>query len=154
MTQPIQPITKNLWWVIPQKLAGVRKPTADELSDLKTVGIGAIVSVLADRANLDLYNRANIPHLWLPIQEASAPSREQMQQLQDFVELNIRQGLAVAVHCTGGIHRAGTMLAAYLIWHGSTYDDAMQTIQSANPTVELELAQISFLQELAAKIRS
>ena len=146
-----QPISENLWWVIPGKLAGVRKPTPDELSELKTAGIGGIVSVLADRSNLDLYDRSGTPHLWLPIQEASAPSRAQIQKLQDFVDLNHRQGLAVAVHCTGGIHRAGTMLAADLIWHGSTYDDAMQTIQSANPNVHLELAQISFLQELAAK---
>ena len=149
-----QPISENLWWVIPGKLAGVRKPTSDELSELQTAGISAIVSVLADRANLDLYDRSNIPHLWLPIQEASAPSRSQMQQLQDFVDLSNHQGLAVAVHCTGGIHRAGTMLAAYLIWNGSTYDEAMQRIQRANSDVELELAQISFLQELAAKTRS
>ena len=146
-----QPISENLWWVIPGKLAGVRKPTPDELSELATAGIGAIVSVLADRSNLDLYDRSGIPHLWLPIQEASAPSRAQMQKLQDFIDLNHRQGLAVAIHCTGGIHRAGTMLAAYLIWNGSTYDDAMQTIQRANSDVELELAQISFLQDLAAK---
>ena len=66
-----QPISENLWWVIPGKLAGVRKPTPDELSELTTAGIGAIVSVLADRSNLDLYDRSGIPHLWLPIQEAS-----------------------------------------------------------------------------------
>jgi hypothetical protein len=28
---PIQPIAENLWWVIPGKLAGVRKPTILEL---------------------------------------------------------------------------------------------------------------------------
>ncbi len=38
-----QPIKENLWWVIPGKLAGVRKPIAEELTDLQTAGIGAIV---------------------------------------------------------------------------------------------------------------
>ena len=41
-----QPVTENLWWVIPEKLAGVRKPTAPELAELQAAGVGAIVSVL------------------------------------------------------------------------------------------------------------
>jgi len=35
--QPIQPIAENLWWMIPGKLAGVRKPTAEELTELQKV---------------------------------------------------------------------------------------------------------------------
>lgn len=42
----IQPIEENVWWVIPAKLAGVRKPLAEELikvlaneSRLKLVGL-------------------------------------------------------------------------------------------------------------------
>ncbi len=42
MEQPIQPIQENLWWVIPGKLAGVRKPMAEELTELMAAGIGAI----------------------------------------------------------------------------------------------------------------
>ncbi len=44
----IQPIEENVWWVIPAKLAGVRKPLAEEFINLQTVGIGAIVSVFHD----------------------------------------------------------------------------------------------------------
>lgn len=40
-----QPISENLWWVIPEKLAGVRKPMPEELTELQAVGIRAIVSV-------------------------------------------------------------------------------------------------------------
>jgi atypical dual specificity phosphatase len=149
MEQPIQPISENLWWVIPGKLAGLRKPTSDDLTELFAAGIGAIVSVLDDQSNLEKYQHANIPYLWLPIQAGSSPSREQIQQLQTFVDQQNRQGLAVAVHCTGGIHRAGTMLASYLICSGLSYNDAMQIIQKANSSVELEEAQSSFLQELA-----
>jgi len=38
-----QPIVENIWWVIPGKLAGMRKPTADEMVEIKAAGIGAIV---------------------------------------------------------------------------------------------------------------
>jgi protein-tyrosine phosphatase len=41
------------------------------------------------------------------------------------------------------------MLAAYLICTGLSYEDALETIQRANSAVELEIAQLSFLQELA-----
>lgn len=147
--QTIQPIKENLWWVIPDKLAGVRKPMAEELTALQTAGVGAIVSVMDDPSNLDLYEQANIPYLWLPTKGGTAPSREQIQELQDFVESQNRLGHAVAIHCTSGRRRTGTMLASYLIHAGSSYDLAIQIVQKANPDVELREAQSTFLRKLA-----
>lgn len=43
--QSIESIAENLWWVIPGKLAGVRKPLPEELTELQATGIGAVVSV-------------------------------------------------------------------------------------------------------------
>ena len=149
MEQATRPIVENLWWVIPGKLAGVRKPTAAELKELQAVGIGAIVSVVHDRSNLELYDRENMPHLWLPIQIASSPSRAQVAELIDFVERHHRQGMGTAIHCTGGLHRTGTMLAAYLILNGAAVEDAIETIATANPQAVLELAQTVFLHSLA-----
>jgi atypical dual specificity phosphatase len=144
-----QSISENLWWVIPGKLAGVRQPLPAELSELKTAGIGAIVSVLADRANLDLYQTAGIPHLWLPVQGGMAPNREQVREFQSFVEQQNQLGQGVAVHCTGGRHRTGTMLAAYLISMGSSYQSSLQTTIDANPEAELEPTQKIFLRSFA-----
>lgn len=149
--QQVQPILKNLWWVIPGQLAGVRKPTAEELSTLQSVGIGAIVSVMDDASNLDLYEQANIPHLWLPTKGGTAPTHEQIQQLQTFVDNQNHLGYGVAIHCTSGKRRTGTMLASYLIQAGSSYDNAILTILNANPNVELREAQTAFLQKLAEK---
>ena len=144
-----QPISENLWWVIPDKLAGVRKPTAEEIAELKSAGVGAIVSVMDDPSNLDLYEQAGMPHRWLPTKGGTAPTQEQIQELQDFVDQQNQLGNAVAIHCTSGNRRTGTMLAAYLISTGSSYDSAMQMIQTANPNAELREAQTTFLQELA-----
>lgn len=151
MEQLIQPIKDNLWWVVPGKLAGVRKPKAEEVNELAAAGIGAIVSVMDDPENLDLYQHSNIPHLWLPIKGGTVPSREQIQELQAFVDSQNRLGHAVAIHCTGGRRRTGTVLASYLINAGLSYKQAMQMIQYANPQVELRSAQIAFLQELAGE---
>jgi atypical dual specificity phosphatase len=122
------PISENLWWVIPGKLAGVRKPAAAEIDELKAAGIHAIVSIMDDPANLDLYQQSDIPYLWLPIKGGTAPDREQVQQLQDFVDRH--QG--VAVHCTSGRRRTGTMLAAYLIGTGLSADEALKLVLKAN----------------------
>lgn len=147
--QAIQPIKENLWWVIPGKLAGVRKPMAEELTELIAAGVGAIVSVMDDPSNLDLYQQVNIPHLWLPTKGGTAPSREQIQELENFVDSQNRLERTVAVHCTSGRRRTGTMLASYLISVGLSYEEAMQTIQNANPDVDLREAQTTFLRELA-----
>ena len=147
----IQPIEENVWWVIPAKLAGVRKPLAEELINLQTVGIGAIVSVFHDASNLDLYQQLGIPHLWIPIEIDAAPSQEQIQKFQDFVDHQNRLDHAVAVHCSTGKHRTGTILASYLINAGSFYEEAMRTILAANPGIELPKTQAVFLQKLAQK---
>lgn len=130
-------------------MAGVRKPTADELRDLQAAGIGAIVSVLDDPSNLDVYEQLDIPFRWLPIQGGTPPSRDQIQELAHFVDEQDRQSRSVAVHCINGLRRTGTMLAAYLIHVGSTYEAAMRTIELANPQVELRSAQTDFLRFLA-----
>lgn len=144
-----QSIKDNLWWVVPGKLAGVRKPMLEEIIELKAAGVGAIVSVMDDPSNLDLYEQAAIPYCWLPTERGTAPRLEQIQELQNFVDQQNQRGHAVAVHCTNGNRRTGTMLAAYLIRVGLPYDDALQVIQAANPKAELRKSQLDFLRDLA-----
>lgn len=145
----LQSILENLWWVVPDRLAGVRKPLAEELPQLRAAGIGAIVSVMDDPSNLDLYQQADLPYLWLPTKGGTAPSLEQIQELQAFVKAQTQLSYAVAVHCTSGRRRTGTLLAAYLIQSGLDYPDALQVILIANPNVELRAAQTDFLKALA-----
>jgi atypical dual specificity phosphatase len=143
-----QSISENLWWVIPSKLGGVRKPTEIEMSVLQSEGIGGIVSVMDDPSNLDMYERLGIPHLWLPVKGGTAPTVEQIASLRQFVEQQNNRGHSVAVHCTSGRRRTGTFLAAYLIAIGKTYEEALKIIYDAKPDVELREAQTDFLKEL------
>lgn len=147
--QPKQLIEENLWWVIPGRLAGVRKPTDEELVGLKNAGVGAISSVFHDSSNLNLYQQTGIPSIWLPIEIDSVPSQAQLQDFQNFVDHQNQLGHAVAVHCSTGRHRTGTILAAYLIRTGSSYEHAIKTILTANPNIELPESQSNFLQTLA-----
>jgi atypical dual specificity phosphatase len=143
-----QSIAENLWWIIPDKLGGVRKPTAEELPDLLAAGVGAIVSVMDDPANLDLYERLGIPYLWLPVKGGTAPTREQIAELSTFVAAQNAHGVGVALHCTSGRRRIGTFLVAYLIVSGQSYEAALQTVLAVNPDIELREAQLDFLRGL------
>jgi atypical dual specificity phosphatase len=144
----VQPLAQSLWWVIPGTLAGVRKPEVAELEQLKALGVAAIVSVMDDPSNLDAYAQAGIPYRWLPTKGGTAPSLEQLQALKTFVTEQQQLGHGVAVHCSSGRKRTGTMIAAYLIQTGLTYEAALQIIHQANPAVELRAAQTTFLQTL------
>jgi atypical dual specificity phosphatase len=144
----MEPIADNIWWVIPHKLAGMRMPIEAEIAVLKSLGISAIASVMDDPTNLELYRDTGVAYLWLPTRGGTAPTVQQVDSFQEFVDDQNSLGHAVAVHCTSGRRRTGTMLAAYLIKAGFSYDEAIHTIYRTNPTVELRDAQTAFLHNL------
>jgi len=144
-----QPINENLWWVISKKVGGVRKPTEEEIPILKESGVGAIVSVMDDPSNLDIYQSLDLPYLWLPVKGGTAPTVEQIHTLKDFIDSQNNLGHGVVIHCTSGRRRTGTFLAAYLISIGKSYDESLAIVQNANPDVELRDAQATFLKELS-----
>ncbi|NEQ53030.1 MAG: protein phosphatase [Leptolyngbya sp. SIO3F4] len=143
------PLPAIPWWIIPERLAGSHKPTAEELTALKEKGIGAIVSVLSDDSNLDLYEQNNIPHIWVPIMGGTAPSLEQIDQIKTFVDSQNQLGNAVAIHCSGGRRRTGTVLAALLIKQGDSYEKALNIILTVNPYIDFRETQINFLKSLS-----
>jgi len=146
-----QTLQESIWWIIPGQLAGMRKPAANELEALKAEGIGAIVSVMDDPSNLDLYAAAQIPYRWLPTTGGQAPTQEQIDEFCQFVDAQHQAGIAVAVHCSSGRRRTATFLGAYLIWQGFSYEEAIAAIAQANAAVEMRTAQLDFLKAIAER---
>lgn len=140
--------TISPWWVIPEHLAGLRKPEAADLGRLRKKGISAIVSLLSDDSNLDLYQQNNIPHIWVPVLGGTAPSLEQLNQIKTFVDDQNHLGNAVAVHCFSGRRRTGTVLAALLIRQGNSYEKALNILLTINPDIDFREKQITFLKNL------
>lgn len=137
-----------LWWVIPGNLAGMPRPPLEDLPLLYQTGLRGIVSVMDEPSGVLEYQKAGFAALWLPIIGGKAPTVEQVQQFVTFAEPIITQNQPVAVHCTSGNRRTGTLLAAYLIATGEIPDQAIERIQQARPTAELREPQIQFLHEL------
>lgn len=144
-----QPHISKLWWVLPHKLAGMPKPQADDLSPLHKADIRAIISLLEDPTGFERYASNGFESLWLPVADDGVPTSEQVAQLVSFIDMQFSQNRAVAIHCKGGKGRTGTLLAAYLISKGASYDEAMNKIDSAQPNAIRKSFQKVFLEELA-----
>jgi protein-tyrosine phosphatase len=142
-------IKDDVYWVIEDRILGVRKPTTfEEVEELKRLNVSGIISLLDDTENHDLYTEAKIDFEWIPVKGGSVPSREQILNSLQFVQDKWSNNEAVAVHCTGGRKRTGTMIIAILILNGEKFEAAMEKLRSANPEVNLNEGQIDFLKNL------
>lgn len=86
---------------------------------------------------------ANYCHV--PVVDDDAPSIEQLWRGVQFIRDAIAAGGKVYIHCAGGIGRAPTMAAAYLISEGMTLDHAILTIQKVRPFIQIMPVQMQQL---------
>jgi hypothetical protein len=73
----------------------------------------------------------------LPTIDDDAPTIEHLQQGAAFMQRVIADGGQVYVHCAGGVGRAPTMAAAYLITQGYSLDDAVALIKKTRPFIRI-----------------
>ena len=143
---PSSNIADFVWWVIPGKLLGVRKPdTEAEVSYLKSIGVGGIITLLDDEENHKLYEVTDTDFLWTPMKGGTAPDVEQVKEASEFISDINSKGKAVAIHCNNGRKRTGTMLAAQLVSQGMNGDQAISKIQELNQEAQLNDLQKDFL---------
>jgi len=86
----------------------------------------------------------------LPTVDDDSPSPEHLQKGVDFIAGVVREGGKVYIHCKGGIGRAPTMAAAYLIGQGMNVEAAVALIKQARPFINLTPPQLEALQRYAA----
>lgn len=138
-----------VWWLVPEKLAGMSRPPLEDLPQLYQAGMRGIVSVMDEPSGIEEYKEAGFQALWLPITGGKPPTIDQVKQFVQFAKPLIEDNRPVVVHCTSGNRRTGTLLAAYLVAEGENPKKAIALVQQARPTAELRDAQKQFLHELA-----
>lgn len=92
-------------------------------------------------------------YLHLPTVDETAPSLDHLSKGAAFIRQVIDGGGSVYVHCAGGVGRAPTMAAAYLVGQGMPLDEALRLIRRARPFVDILPPQMDQLRRFEAEQR-
>jgi atypical dual specificity phosphatase len=155
----------NLWWVIPNVLAGMGMPYVDsqrrlnlggslndypdDLPLMYDTGIRAFVCLLNIPSDEQIFQDAGFAYKCLPVNNGCAPDLHQAADFIDFMSHNRRQNHPVAVSCEAGLGRTGTMIATYLIHEGLSANAAISQVKSIEPEAIETALQIKFLEDFA-----
>jgi hypothetical protein len=140
MTTPAVPCPHS-YWVIPGRLLSGHYPGSKDpkeavakLTALINAGIRHVINLM-EPDERDLSGHLFIPYEELmeavaakegasvtfdrlPIRDLSVPTHQHMTGILNQIDLFIKRGRPVYVHCLGGIGRTGTVVGCYLIRHG------------------------------------
>jgi predicted protein tyrosine phosphatase len=113
---------------------------------LEKNGITAVVNMRIEWD--DAAHNLAFPHyLHLPTVDDTAPTVDDLETGIRFIRDSIQAGAKVYIHCGGGIGRAPTMAAAYLIAEGSSLDQALAAIRKVRPFISITPPQMDLLRQ-------
>ncbi len=124
MEQSLRP-----YWILPQLLGGCRAPEGPaEVRHLADAGVRLLVT-LTERPLPPSWAVPGLEQVHCPTPDLGAPSPEQLHWLLPTIDKAVRRGMPVIVHCQLGRGRAGTVLAAYLVFRGIEPPAALAYVQ-------------------------
>jgi dual specificity MAP kinase phosphatase len=118
---------------------------------LQARGVTAVVN-LRDEFDDAVAGIAPDCYLFLPTVDDTPPSVAQLWQGVRFIEDQIRHGGEVYVHCMLGVGRSATLVIAYLIASGMSFDEALATLRYRRPFIQPTASQEARLREFEADV--
>src|SRR4051812_48000287 len=102
-------------WIDRPHLAACARPDGpDELAWLREQGIQVLLSLSEYPLRRAWTDETGLLVLHVPVVDMEAPTQDQLDRCVSAIRRARDQGMGVAVHCTAGLGRTGTVLAAYL----------------------------------------
>lgn len=127
-------------------LPGVVHDIEYDMQMLKKVGVTTLVTLMTKPVDKDVLEKYSVKSIWHAIKDMAAPTNEQAVVICEEIEQAITNKEVIAVHCRAGMGRTGTVLAAYLIWQGSSALDALDTVRNIEPRWVQSEEQVNFLE--------
>ncbi|MCS7270564.1 MAG: dual specificity protein phosphatase 23 [Gemmataceae bacterium] len=137
-------------WIVPARLAASALP--EEMADLawlRQQGIEVVISLTEEPLPRQWVNEAGLLLVHVPVPDMTAPTLEQLEQIVTTIHKANAAGLGVAIHCTAGLGRTGTALAAYLVSQGMNPDAAIAEVRRLRPQSIETQEQIQAIQAFA-----
>jgi protein-tyrosine phosphatase/membrane-associated phospholipid phosphatase len=97
-------------------------------------GVTAVLDLTAEFSEAKAFR--GVKYLNMPVLDLTAPTREQLRVMAEFIEQEARKGV-VYVHCKAGYSRSVAAVAAYLIESGvcASGADGFEIVKAARPSV-------------------
>lgn len=125
-------------WLEPGRLAGCPMPGVvfaidHDLALLRGMGVTVLINLTENAMPAEALARHGLRSYHLGIADRRAPPLLWAKLLLAKIEVMLRQGEVVAVHCLAGLGRTGLVLAAWLIQQGLTAEEALRRLRTIEP---------------------
>lgn len=86
--------------------------------------------------------------LWVPIVDHTGPTIENINITNAYIDSVVKMGEKIYIHCKNGHGRAPTIVIAYMISKGMSYDQAYNLVKSKRSVIHLDTTQETFLNNI------
>jgi len=145
----------NFGWLIEGQIAGSRGPKEPaDLIYLQQQGIEALLRMSEwPRIKTSEIKRRGIEDCHEPTTDLMAPSVEQIDRMNAFIEDCLARGKPVCVSCDGGYGRTSTLLICDLVSKGFNAEEAIKNVKAKRPGSIFQIDQEQAMIEYALRIR-
>lgn len=132
--------------------------TVADLGWLRDQGIQVLLSLTEEPLRQDWVEDTGLLMVHVPVPDMTAPTPEQLDQCISTIKKANDAGMGVVVHCTAGLGRTGSILAAYLVSQGQSAQKAIEQIRELRPgsieTEEQEDAIKDYARRIGAEVEA